>query len=133
MRRLNAKTVELGDTTGKVEATIRGIVPPELKVNTLYCDLIFLKNVSLSQVGRGFKIFSLKIEGGILYLTSRSALVPCSTDDWIDLSKVKCEANNIITSQDLLKLENQSHVSSTLFVKVCNNKYSEYKLLILGL
>lgn len=93
----------------------------------------FLKNVSLSQVGRGFKIFSLKIEGGILYLTSRSALVPCSTDDWIDLSKVKCEANNIITSQDLLKLENQSHVSSTLFVKVCNNKYSEYKLLILGL
>lgn len=43
MRRLNAKTVELGDTTGKVEATIRGIVPPELKVNTLYCDLIFFK------------------------------------------------------------------------------------------
>ena len=70
-------------------------------------------------MGKGFKLYSLKAEGGVLYLTSKSACVPCDNEDWTaGLSKVKCDQKASITSKDLLKLESQSHVSAQLHVKV---------------
>ena len=70
-------------------------------------------------MARGLKIFGLRIERGVVYMTGKTYVRACKEEDWVDLSKIRCEENPTITSASFLELADQTHVTSLLYVRVC--------------
>ena len=63
VKRDDAKTITLGDVTGQLQVTIRGYVPPELKVNTFFLILFVKQNFFSVTGGQRFQAIQFESRG----------------------------------------------------------------------